>query len=263
MQAYHADTELKNRFVTLLEGHAAADRIVQGRYWERGRGCAVGCSIESMRQISGRKDLAHDDHAVYEEMIGVPRILARLEDGIFEGLPSEEAQSWPIRFASAIRPGADLSLVWSRFAVWLLVDPEAGVIRFARTVKQREAIQHVADLYQRQIGGEAIATSEWRAYAAAAYDAAAYAAATTDAAYDAAAHAYAAYAAAAAAHAATTAAAHAAAAHATTDAAYDAAAHAAAAHATTAAAHAAAANAARHQARIQQANYLIALLEAA
>jgi hypothetical protein len=254
MQAYHADTELKNRFVTLLEGHAAADRIVQGRYWERGRGCAVGCSIESMRQISGRKDLAHDDHAVYEEMIGVPRILARLEDGIFEGLPSEEAQSWPIRFASAIRPGADLSLVWSRFAVWLLVDPEAGVIRFARTVKQREAIQHVADLYQRQIGGEAIATSEWRAYAAAAYDAAAY---------DAAAHAYAAYAAAAAAHAATTAAAHAAAAHATTDAAYDAAAHAAAAHATTAAAHAAAANAARHQARIQQANYLIALLEAA
>jgi hypothetical protein len=233
MQAYHGNATLKARFVELIESHRAADRIVQGRYWERGKGCAIGCSIESMRVLSERNDLAHDNHAVYEEMIGVPRVLARLEDGIFEGLPANVAQSWPGRFAAAIRPGSDLSRVWPQFAVWLLIDPNDGVIRFARTNKARGAIQHVADLYRRQLDGTVVELSEWQNASAAYADADAYAAA--DPAADAAAYAVGdAYAAA--------------------DAAAYAAAYAAADIATYAV---------WQQARMRQADYLIALLEAA
>lgn len=188
MEAYHSNPELKAQFVALITAHEAADEIVQGTYWNDGRGCAVGCSIDSLNRITGER-YSHDSHVAYEALIGVPRILARLEDGIFEGLPLDVAKTWPRRFAEAIRPGADLSGVWTCFAVWLLVDAEHGVIRFAKNERQRTAIQAVADLYSRQIAGETISKNMWRsAYAAAAYaDAAdAAAAAADDAAYDAA-----------------------------------------------------------------------------
>ena len=241
MEAYHSNPELKAQFVALITAHEAADEIVQGTYWNDGRGCAVGCSIDSLNRITGTRH-SHDNHAAYESLIGVPRILARLEDGIFEGLPLDVAKTWPRRFAEAIRPGADLSGVWTCFAVWLLTDAEHGVIRFAKNKRQRTAIQAVAELYSRQIAGETISKNAWQsaAYAAAAAADAAYAA---DAATTA---AYAAYAAADAADAAA-------------DAAYAADAYAAAA----ADAYAADAYAAKQQARIVQADKLIALLEAA
>ncbi len=236
MEAYHSNPELKAQFVALITAHEAADEIVQGTYWNDGRGCAVGCSIDSLNRITGTRH-SHDNHAAYESLIGVPRILARLEDGIFEGLPLDVAKTWPRRFAEAIRPGADLSGVWTCFAVWLLTDAEHGVIRFAKNKRQRTAIQAVAELYSRQIAGETISKNAWQSAADAAD--AAYA----DAAYD----AYAAYAAADAAYAAY--------------AAYDA--YAAACAAAYAAAAADAADAAKQQARIVQADKLIALLEAA
>ena len=187
MEAYHSNPELKAQFVALITAHEAADEIVQGTYWNDGRGCAVGCSIDSLNRITGTRH-SHGNHAAYESLIGVPRILARLEDGIFEGLPLDVAKTWPRRFAEAIRPGADLSGVWTCFAVWLLTDAEHGVIRFAKNKRQRTAIQAVAELYSRQIAGETISKNAWQsaAYAAAAaadaaYAADAYAAAAADA----------------------------------------------------------------------------------
>ena len=246
MEAYHSNPELKAQFVALITAHEAADEIVQGTYWNDGRGCAVGCSIDSLNRITGTRH-SHDNHAAYESLIGVPRILARLEDGIFEGLPLDVAKTWPRRFAEAIRPGADLSGVWTCFAVWLLTDAEHGVIRFAKNKRQRTAIQAVAELYSRQIAGETISKNAWQSAANAAYAAAANAAyaaaAAADAAYAADAADAAAYAAYAVADAAT--------ATADADAAY--AADAADAYA----------DAAKQQARIVQADKLIALLEAA
>ena len=265
MEAYHSNPELKAQFVALITAHEAADEIVQGTYWNDGRGCAVGCSIDSLNRITGTRH-SHDNHAAYESLIGVPRILARLEDGIFEGLPLDVAKTWPRRFAEAIRPGADLSGVWTCFAVWLLTDAEHGVIRFAKNKRQRTAIQAVAELYSRQIAGETISKNAWQSAANAAYAAAANAAYAANAyaanaAYAAAANAaYAAAAAADAAYAADAADAAAYAAYAVADAA-TATADADAAYAADAAD--AYADAAKQQARIVQADKLIALLEAA
>jgi hypothetical protein len=132
-------------------------------------------------------------------------VLARLEDGIFENLPQVLALTWPQRFLEAPAVGADLSGVGDKFLLWLLVDPEDGVIRFAKKDVTRKAIQDVADLYAKKIAGGSVTLEEWKkvrdaaeAYAAA-EAAAAAAADAAAAAYAAAAEAYAAAAAAAAA----------------------------------------------------------------
>jgi len=236
MIAFHGDSNLKARYVDRLKAHEVADEIIHGTYWENGKGCAVGCTIHS------------SNHGAYETELGIPMILARLEDRIFEGMSNGNSKEFPMRFLNAIPVGADLSSVWYQFAHWLLVDEKDGVLRFAKTDRTKKAIQDVADLYARAGRGEKVATKEWqsaRQYAAAATAAAA--------AYADAAAAYAAAAAPAVDAAAAYAAADAAAAAPAVD----------AAAAAAAAAYADAAAAARRKAYKRQADKLIELLMAA
>jgi hypothetical protein len=165
--AYHGKQDVKEQYLARVRAHRAADEIIRGTYWEGGKGCAVGCTVHS------------NSHAAYETELGIPRILARLEDGIFEALPNGAALEWPERFLGAITPGADLSLVWPRFGRWLLVDPEDGVLRFARSARSKTSIQNVAILYDRWLSGAKPSELDWRgasAYAADADTAADYAA---------------------------------------------------------------------------------------
>ena len=89
MIAFHGKKSGKDGVLKQLRAHARADEIVKGRYWEDGKGCAVGCTVHS------------DSHAAYEAQFGVPQMLARLEDTIFEGLPNDEAKKWPIHIGVA------------------------------------------------------------------------------------------------------------------------------------------------------------------
>ena len=114
MQAYHNDPVLKTRCLELMADHRSADRLVQSHgYWWNEKGCAVGCLLHS---LGGEPD----NHIDYERLIGVPEILAKLEDLIFESLPVEDAQEWPERFLDAIPVGVDLSRVSWQFLDWVL-----------------------------------------------------------------------------------------------------------------------------------------------
>lgn len=88
--------------------HAEDDELIKGKYWQNGKGCAVGCTIHS------------GDHAQYEIELGIPRWLALVEDRIFEGLPDEKAKEWPTKFLSAIHIGADLEKVKAPFLIFVL-----------------------------------------------------------------------------------------------------------------------------------------------
>jgi len=151
--AYHGDKRIKAKYLGRVRAHRKADEIISGRYWENGKGCAIGCTIHG------------SNHAAYETELGVPRSLARLEDRLFEGLYATRnfplAKEWPERFLSAIKPGSDLSLVWTKFALWLLSDEKDGVIRFAKRADTRTAIEGVSALYRRWAAGDKPATSEW------------------------------------------------------------------------------------------------------
>jgi hypothetical protein len=239
MIAFHGKQEVKDFYLNRIRAHEAADEIIHGVYWENGRGCAIGCVVHS------------SSHAAFETELGIPRMLARLEDTLFEGQRNGDAKTFPARFLAAIRPGADLSRVSWKFLHWILTEDLARRDD-PRMAKQIKACADVlvpltkGEPVDREAAIEAGRNARNAAAAAAAY-AAAYAAAAADAA--------AAYAAAAA--AADAAAAYAAAA----DAADAAAAYAAAADAAdAAAAYAAAYAAARSRCYTRMANKLIELL---
>jgi hypothetical protein len=126
MLSYHSNPSIKAKYLARVEGHAEADEIIKGRYWEAGKGCAVGCTIHG------------DAHGDFEIELGIPRILAWLEDVIFEGLPNRLAKTWPERFLSSIEPGTDLSRVAWQLLHWLLTDrgAELDVPVVAAAVKQ-------------------------------------------------------------------------------------------------------------------------------
>ncbi|MFN2388029.1 MAG: hypothetical protein ABR575_00260 [Actinomycetota bacterium] len=83
-------------------------------------------------------------------------------------------EGWPEEFLRAIPVGADLSLVWPRFALWLLTDPEWGASRHARG-RTKGVLARVVALYERWSSGDKPSRQEWISAAYAAY--AAYAAA--------------------------------------------------------------------------------------
>ena len=186
MLAFLNKPSVKRTYLARVRAHAKADEIIHGTYWENGKGCAVGCTIHG------------SEHRKYETELGIPRILANLEDVLFERMANGHAKEFPLQFLSAIKVGADLSNVWNQFAHWMLLDPEHGVIRFAKKEKTKEAIERVGKMYGQAAMGKTPDKQEWKdaaAYAAAAAadaDAAAYAADAAAAAYDAAAAAYAA-----------------------------------------------------------------------
>ena len=168
MLSYHNDQSIKDFYLARVRAHAEADELIHGVYWQDGTGCAVGCTVHS------------GSHAAYEKELGIPRLLARLEDGIFEGMANGRSKQWPEQFLSAITVGRDLSLVWPRFAVWLMTDARWGMLQYAKNKASKKAIQDVADAYQSVVNGEK-KEIDWytlrsAAYAAYAADAAAYAA---------------------------------------------------------------------------------------
>jgi hypothetical protein len=167
MQAYLNDSKLKERIIAQLQAHYDADEIVQGKYWENGKGCAVGCILHD----------AEGNHHRFEEELGIPRVIARLMDRIFEGLTNGEAKIFPLEVMRAIPVNADLSNIWNKFALWMLSE----LLNFATYQPSKDAIQSVISLYERELKGDKVSTEEWQTARRAAYAAAAAAAFYADA----------------------------------------------------------------------------------
>jgi hypothetical protein len=95
--------------------------------------------------MKGAIIIDHFSHKLAETETGIPQILWRLEDCIFEGLPNAAAKGWPEQFTDAIRPGADLAMIWPRFALWLLTEE---LPQFTRRAASTAALAEVAMLYR-------------------------------------------------------------------------------------------------------------------
>lgn len=108
MQAFLNKKSVKTKYLKRIENHQIADEIIKGKYWEDGKGCAVGCTTHS------------SNHNAYELELGIPEWLARIEDTIFEGLPNKRAKQWPKEFLEAIPIGADLEQIKAPFLIFVL-----------------------------------------------------------------------------------------------------------------------------------------------
>jgi hypothetical protein len=113
MIAFHGDKAIKDKYIARIREHRRLDQLVKRAVGQEGKGCAVWCTLDKY------------DHAAYEDELGIPRALARMEDVIFECLPWAESMEWPEAFLNAIPLGADLSRVILQFWDWLFSDPAA------------------------------------------------------------------------------------------------------------------------------------------
>ncbi len=159
LQAFHNDPKIKKTYLARVVAHRKADELIKGKYWEKGKGCAVGCTIHS------------SEHNRYETELGIPEWLARIEDTIFEGLPDKEAKMWPERFLKAIKPGANLEKAKAPFLIFVL---QSTLDKFdhAKYPDVLKCVNTSIALWQR----DDIGSKEWNAAARAAYAAAADAA---------------------------------------------------------------------------------------
>jgi hypothetical protein len=170
MLAYHNDPTVKAFYLDRVRAHARADEIIHGQYWERGKGCAVGCTIHGSK------------HSLYETELGIPKMLARLEDRLFEGLQNGRSKAFPEQFLLAAKVGADLSRVGWKFLHWLLTEELAS----RDDPRVSAQIKRCADVLVPLTKGEPVNAVEARNAAAAADAAAADAAANAYAAANAA-----------------------------------------------------------------------------
>jgi len=145
--SFHCEPDLKHAVLERLKKHQLLDEIVQGTYWENGKGCLIGCALHS----------AH--HSAFETHLGLPEWLAHLTESIFEGLPKKEAIKFPVQCIEAIPVGADLSLVWHQFAAWLILDPDHGVHRFNSDPR----ILDVGHMHADSALGKGHSDKEWHA----------------------------------------------------------------------------------------------------
>ena len=106
MLSFHNDPAIKAKYLARVKAHAEADNLIRGTGWEHGRGCAVGCTLEAY------------DHSRYPVELGLPEWIAHLEDTLFEGMPDEQAMTWPMRFLEAIPVGVDVEPVKWQLAIW-------------------------------------------------------------------------------------------------------------------------------------------------
>jgi hypothetical protein len=161
MLAFHNDPALKAFVLDELAAHRAADRLVKGQYWKNGKGCAVSCTLQAVSQRASEVEFLRPDfssHIDYETHLGIPRIIARLEDRFFEALPNGESQAWPERFTSAIRTSADLTMVWPCFAFWLLTEE---VPQHTKNERCRASLAEVGALYRSWIDGRKPTMDRW------------------------------------------------------------------------------------------------------
>ena len=158
MLAFHSEPSLKSAVMDRLREHRRLDQIVQGVYFENGKGCHLGC-------LTHFESNTHDAAA---RLFGIePRIGYWLE-AVFEGLPKGDCERWVLESTEAIPCGADLSLCHHHLSAWLL--GESGFLKIVD--ENRDAIEQVRGLHVRAASGEVITADEWSAAMSAARSAA-------------------------------------------------------------------------------------------
>ena len=91
--------------------HREAGKMVRGIFWEKGRGCAIGCTIHGY------------DHESYENELGMPAWLAHVKSNMFECMSDERHLDFPVLFLDSIPVGFDdWDSVYHDFCAFILRD---------------------------------------------------------------------------------------------------------------------------------------------
>jgi hypothetical protein len=153
LQAFHNKESEKQKYVSRMKSHIAADELIRGEGWTGKKGCAVGCTLNRY------------NHKCYQDELGLPEWLARLEDTLFEGMSLEKSKTFPLEFLEAIPVGANLDKTFHKFCIYVLQDCKKNVeLKYDYVI---EAIDSVIGYHQKSIVGFESESAAWSAESAA------------------------------------------------------------------------------------------------
>ena len=141
--SFHNNPAIKQQTLHRLKIHLSLDEIIKGTGYDNGRGCAVGCTLNEY------------NHKAYENELGLPEWLARLEDVIFENLPDGLHKTFPLEMIEAIPVGVCTEKVGHIIAIKRLVSLAQ------KNLEVTDVIMAVVDLHERTLEGEEIKEGEW------------------------------------------------------------------------------------------------------
>lgn len=145
--AYHGKKEIKIKYVNRMKDHIKKDELIHGEGWNKGKGCAIGCTLNRY------------DHHCYQNELGLPEWLARMEDEIFEGMSLKKSMTFPLELLEAIPIGANLDKVYHKFCKFILTD----IAKDCDELPVRKAIETILSQHDKAIRGEIITIPElWR-----------------------------------------------------------------------------------------------------
>jgi hypothetical protein len=135
----------KETWIKEMQHHQDVDSLVQGQWFENGKGCFFGCAMQT--EVKALEKAA--------QAMGLPFWVVGLAEAIFEGLEREEALNFPVEFLKAIPVDTDLEIVKHKIAV----------LRLSNLPHQCAEITNVINLHKRVINGEDVTEDEWKASA--------------------------------------------------------------------------------------------------
>jgi hypothetical protein len=151
-------TETLTRLIELADGHQAADEYKPGSYqWDNGS-CSIGCTTRDAQSLGFLpRNIYPGDHASLEKL-GIPELVWRMCDHVFEGLPTESQPAWTPKVLRSIRADADYSNLVARIMARLArklgedaIDPSLKPI-----------CEKICALWTRRANGDDPSTDEWQ-----------------------------------------------------------------------------------------------------
>lgn len=146
--AYHGKQEVKESALAQVAADEAADRIIQGHYWDGYTGCTVGCLVRG------------SNHFAFESLYGIDVRVAIWADIIHEGLSEEDSKSWTRRFMEAVVHGTTLEKIHAQIIVWFLADAEFGLKGLVQDETLSGLFGEAATVYEDYIGGQELDTEK-------------------------------------------------------------------------------------------------------
>ena len=105
--------ETKTKWISVMQQHQDADRIIQGDWLDRDgnnevhKGCFFGCAMQT----------SSDTLIKAIEVMNLPGWLVYLAEKIFEGLPRELASTFPVDLLSVIPVDVDIESIRHKLAI--------------------------------------------------------------------------------------------------------------------------------------------------
>lgn len=121
--SYQNDSNLKKLVIQEMKRHQKQDKFIKGSYGyyegDNFKGCAIGCTINSINKILGQSYGTNSYDALYKTL-GIPSWLSKVQDSFFECLPNEYSDKFAIDFLESIPIGVDLEPVRWKLCINLL-----------------------------------------------------------------------------------------------------------------------------------------------